>query len=130
MGRPSPPARHEHDRVVHFQEAHLLAHFDGEIEPLVVLLAEVLAGGLVVHNREAAAPQVHLPGHARVTCHHHDRATRPEARNHFRRSVGETKRLSVVQHKGPFTHAIFHAISVRFCVQNLPQPTPHGFLVA
>ena len=32
--------------------------------------------------------------------------------------------------KGPFTHAIFHAILVRFCVQNLPQPTPHGFLVA
>ena len=33
-------------------------------------------------------------------------------------------------HKGPFTHAIFHAISMRFCIQNLPQPTPHGFLVA
>ena len=33
--------------------------------------------------------------------------------------------------KSPFTHAaIFHAISIRFCVQNLSQPTPHGFLVA
>ena len=30
----------------------------------------------------------------------------------------------------PFTHAVFHAISMRCCVQNLPQPTSYRFLVA
>ena len=32
--------------------------------------------------------------------------------------------------KDPFTRAIFHAILMQFCVQNLPKPTPLGFLVA
>lgn len=77
------PPRYEHERIAKFHEAHPFAHIQREFESLVMFLQYIVFGRFVVNERKAASVQMHLAGHARITCHYYNWTTRPESWHNF-----------------------------------------------